>query len=175
MQDQHTEVSRRSPNLFSVTEVAARIGADLETVTDWVEIGAIDRAVFGGGRFSKNELLRVALLFELVKFGLSPSCARDIVREMEYDLQLIWEGLPGHFKAYALVIPTNRKWLVSWCWMRPAAELDTFPVEDQIILPVSDILVRVTDETKLRVTPKSWGKPHDLPTDAAMARRQRRQ
>jgi hypothetical protein len=148
LQDQHTEVLRRSPNLFSVPEVAARIGADLETVTDWVEIGAIDRAVFGGGRFSKNELLRAALVFELVKFGLSPSCARDIVREMEYDLQLIWEGMPRHFKAYAIVIPTNRKWLVSWCWMRLAAELDPFPSEDQIILPVSDILGRVTDETK---------------------------
>jgi hypothetical protein len=73
VQDQHTEVSRRSLNLFSVTEVAARIGADLETVTDWIEVGAIDRAVFGGGRFSKNELLRAALVFELVKFGLSPS------------------------------------------------------------------------------------------------------
>jgi hypothetical protein len=67
---------------------------------------------------------------------------------MEYDLQLIWEGIPRHFKAYAIVIPTNRKWLVSWCWMRPAAEIDPFPIEDQIILPVSDILGRVTDETK---------------------------
>ena len=148
MQDQHTEVSRRSPNLFSVPEVAARIGADLETVTDWVEIGAIDRAVFGGGRFSKNELLRAALVFELVKFGLSPSCAGDIVREMEYDLQQIWGGIPRHFKAYAIVIPTNRKWSVFWCRMRPAKEIDPFPVEDQIILPVSDILNRVADETK---------------------------
>ena len=148
MRDQHTEVSRRSPNLFSVPEVAARIGADLETVTDWLAIGAIDRAVFGGGRFSKNELLRAGLVFELVKFGLSPSRARDIVREMEYDLQLIWEGIPRHFKAYAIIIPTNRKWLVSWCWTRPAAEIDPFTVEDQIILPVSDMLDRVTDETK---------------------------
>jgi hypothetical protein len=86
-------------------------GADL--VTDWVEIGAIDRAVFGGGRVSKNELLRAALVFELVKFGLSPSCARDVVREMEYDLQQIWGGVPRHFKAFAIVIPTDRKWLVS--------------------------------------------------------------
>ena len=131
-----------------MTEVAARIGADLETVTDWVEVGAIDRAVFGGGRFSKNELLRAALVFELVKFGLSPSCARDIVREMEYDLQQIWRGIPRHFKAYAIVISTNRKWLGSWCRMRPAKEIDPFPVEDQIILPVSDILNRVADETK---------------------------
>ena len=148
MQDQHTAVSRRSLNLFSVTEVAARIGADLETVTDWMEVGAIDRAVFGGGRFSKNELLRAALVFELVKFGLSPSCARDIVREMEYDLQQIWGGIPRYFKTYAIVIPTNRKWLVFWCRMRPAKEIDPFPVEDQIILPVSDILNRVADETK---------------------------
>jgi uncharacterized small protein (DUF1192 family) len=148
VQNQQTEVSRRSLNLFSVTEVAARIGADLETVTDWVEVGAIDRAVFGGGRFSKNELLRAALVFELVKFGVSPSCARDIVREMEYDLQQIWGGIPRHFKAYAIVIPTNKKWLVSWCWIRPAKEIDPFPAEDEIILPVSDILDRVTDETK---------------------------
>jgi hypothetical protein len=82
-----------------------------------------------------------------LKFGLSPSCAKDTVREMEYDLHLIWEGMPRHFKAYAVVIPTNRKWLVSWCWMRPAAEIDPFPVEDQIILPVSDILDRVAYET----------------------------
>ena len=54
MQDQHTEVSRRSPNFFSVTEVAARIGADLETVTDWVEIGAIDRAVWRWSVFKKR-------------------------------------------------------------------------------------------------------------------------
>jgi hypothetical protein len=32
--------------------------------------------------------------------------------------------------------------------MRPAAEIDSFPVEDQIILPVTDIVGRVTDETK---------------------------
>ena len=127
-----------------MTEVAARIGADLETVTDWVEVGAIDRAVFGGGRFSKNELLRAPWS----SFGLSPSCARDIVREMEYDLQQIWRGIPRYFKTYAIVIPTNRKWLVFWCRMRPAKEIDPFPVEDQVILPVSDILNRVADETK---------------------------
>ena len=54
MQYQHTEVSRRSPNLFSATEVAARIGADLETVTDWLEIGAIDRAVLAVVSFQKT-------------------------------------------------------------------------------------------------------------------------
>jgi hypothetical protein len=52
---QHTEVSRESPNLFTATEVAATIGVDLATINQWLEIGAIDRAVFGGGQFSKYE------------------------------------------------------------------------------------------------------------------------
>ena len=90
IQTQHAEVSRLSPNLFSADEVAKGIGADLNTVTDLLEVGAINRAVLGGGHFSKNELLRAALVFELVKFGLSPSCAKDVIKEMEYDLQQIW-------------------------------------------------------------------------------------
>jgi hypothetical protein len=63
---QRTEISRRSPHLFSATEVAESIGADLETINEWLEVGAIDRAVFGGGRFSKYELQRAALTFEMV-------------------------------------------------------------------------------------------------------------
>ena len=50
----HTEISHRSSNLFSATEVAETIGTDLETINEWLEVGAIDRAVFGGGRFSKS-------------------------------------------------------------------------------------------------------------------------
>src|SRR5262249_28106816 len=80
---QHTEISRQSSNLFSAREVAQRIGADLETLNEWLEVGAIDRAVFGGGRFSKYELQRAALTFEMVKLGLAPSRARDVVWEME--------------------------------------------------------------------------------------------
>src|SRR5215469_8385270 len=76
---QNTEISRRSSNLFSAREVAQTIGADLETINEWLEVGAIDRAVFGGGRFSKYELQRAALTLELVKLGLAPSCARAVV------------------------------------------------------------------------------------------------
>jgi hypothetical protein len=143
----HTEISRQGPNLFSAQQVAKTIGADLETVNEWLEVGAIDRAVFGGGQFSKNELLRAALVLELVKFGLSPSCAKDVIREMEYDLQQIWETIPSRFKAYAIVIPTSRKWFVSWFWTRSIAAIDRLAMEDHIILPVSDILGRV-DETR---------------------------
>ncbi len=142
---QHAEVSDLTPNLFSAEQVAKTIGSDLETVNEWLEVGAIDRAVFGGGQFSKNELLRAALVFELVKFGLSPSCAKDIIREMEYELHQIWERTPSSFKAYAIIIPTNRKWLVCWFWTRSTETIDQLPVEDQIVLPVADILARVTD------------------------------
>ena len=87
----HTEISRQSVNLFSAEQVAKTIGADLEkAANEWLDVGAMDRAVFGGGQFSRYELQRVALVFELVKLGFSPSCARNIVREMEYDLQLVW-------------------------------------------------------------------------------------
>jgi hypothetical protein len=144
----HTEISRQSHNLFSAEEVAETIGADLETVNEWLEVGAIDRAIFGGGQFSKYELHRAALVFELVKFGLSPSCAKDVIREMEYDLQQVWGRMPSHFKAYAIIIPTSREWLVSWCWKSSTETIDPLPMEDHIILPVSDILARVTTETK---------------------------
>ena len=149
---QSTEVSRQSTNLFSATEVAETIGADLETINAWLEVGAIDRAVFGGGRFSKYELQRAALTFELVKFGLSPRCARDVVWEMEYDLQQIWAGtISNRYKAYAIVIPNKqKKWLVIWCWKLTSEEIE-LSSQSHIIFPVSDILARITNDT---------GQPH---------------
>ena len=144
---QPTEASRQSINLFSATEVAETIGANLETINSWLEVGAIDRAVFGGGRFSKYELQRAALTFELVKFGLSPSSARDVVWEMEYDLQQIWAGtISNQYKTYAVVIPNRqKKWLVIWCWKASTEEVDPSP-QSHIILPISDILARVTND-----------------------------
>ena len=54
MQALPTGVPRQSGNLFSAEEVAKTIGADPKTVSKWLEVGAIDRAVFGGGQFSKT-------------------------------------------------------------------------------------------------------------------------
>jgi hypothetical protein len=144
----HTEISRQSPNLYSAEQVARTIGANLETVKEWLDVGAIDRAVFGGGHFSKYELHRAALVFELVKFGISPSSAKEIIREVEYDLQQVWERIPSHFKAYAIVIPTSRRWLVSWCWKKSSEQINPLPAEGHIVLPVSDILARITTEAK---------------------------
>ena len=146
---QQTEISRRGSNLFSASEVAETIGADLETINEWLEVGAIDRAVFGGGRFSKYELQRAALTLELVKLGLAPSCARAVVWEMENDLQRIWgEAISKKYKAYAIVNPNKQKrWLVFWSWKTSTEEIEPTARGD-IILPVSDILARVANQTK---------------------------
>ena len=146
---QSTEIVRQSTNLFSASEVAKTIGADLETINGWLQVGAIHGAVFGGGRFSKYELQRAALTFEMVKLGLAPSRARDVVWEMEYDLQQIWGAtVSNHYKAYAILIPNKEnKWLVFWCWKVSTEEIDQSP-QSYIILPVSDILARVTNETE---------------------------
>jgi len=130
----HTEISRQSANLFSAEQVAKTIGADLETINEWLDVGAVDRAVFGGGQLSRYELHRVALVFELVKLGFSPSCARDIVREMEYDLQLVWTRIPSDFKAYAIIIPAGRKWLVSWCWKKSSEHGRPLKANEQQLL-----------------------------------------
>src|SRR5262249_25869981 len=50
----NTEISHRTSNLFSAIEVAETIGTDLETINEWLEVGAIDRWLFGGGRFHTN-------------------------------------------------------------------------------------------------------------------------
>jgi hypothetical protein len=144
-----TEVSRQSTNLFSATEVAEALGADLETIDRWLEVGAIDRAVFGGGRFSKYEVQRAALTFELVKLGLSPCSARDVVWEMEYDLQQVWAGtISNQYRAYAVIIPNKQKeWLVIWYWKVSTEEINPSP-QSHIILPISDILARVTNDTE---------------------------
>ena len=99
--------------------------------------------------FQNNELQRAALTFEMVKIGLAPSHARGIVWEMEYDLQEIWAGtISNQYKAYAILIPNKQnKWLVFWCWKVSTKEIDPSP-QSYIILPVSDILARVTNETE---------------------------
>jgi hypothetical protein len=54
-----TEISRQNPKLLSAEQVAKAIGTNLETINEWLDVGAVDRAVFGGGRFSRYELHRV--------------------------------------------------------------------------------------------------------------------
>jgi hypothetical protein len=85
----------------------------------------------------------------MVKLGLDPSCARDVVWKMEYDLQQIWgETISKQYKASAIVIPNKQtKWLVFWWWTTSTEEIAP-PAQGHIILPVSDILARVANQTR---------------------------
>jgi len=143
----HTAISHQSPNLFSAEQVAKTIGADLETVNEWLGVGAIDRAVFGGGQFSKirNTQSGIGLRTgEMWNFATlrKRNHSRNGIRPE------IWERIPSHFKAYAIVIPTSRKWLVSWCWKKSSEQIDPLPAEDHIVLPVSDTLARIAKKAK---------------------------
>ena len=84
-----------------------------------------------------------------MKCGLSPPCARDVVWEMEYELQQIWAGtIANQYKAYAIVIPNKqKKWMVIWCWKVTTEEIDPSP-QSHIILPISDILACITNDTE---------------------------
>ena len=143
---QHTEISRQSSKPLQCTRGCSNNWPSHSfMVSRSAEIGAIDRAVFvGGGRFSKYELQRAALILELVKLGLAPSCAGTVVWEMEYDLQQIWgEAISKQYKAHAIVIPNKqKKMVVFWCWKTSTQEIKPSTRGD-IILPVSDILARV--------------------------------
>jgi hypothetical protein len=83
------------------------------------------------------------------KFAIALALCRGIVWEMENDLQEIWAGaISNQYKAYALVIPNKQnKWLVFWSWKVSTEEIDPSP-QSYIVLPVSDILARVTNETE---------------------------
>ena len=54
----------------------------------------------------------------------------------------------GALPTHAKVLPNKQnKWLVFWCWKVATEEIDPSP-QSYIILPVSDILARVTNETE---------------------------
>jgi hypothetical protein len=36
----HTEISRQNPKLLSAEQVAKAIGTDLETINEWLDVGA---------------------------------------------------------------------------------------------------------------------------------------
>ena len=42
----HTEISRQSANCSAPSKIAKTIGADLEIVDEWLDVGAVDHAVF---------------------------------------------------------------------------------------------------------------------------------
>jgi hypothetical protein len=98
---------------FTSAELAEAIGADLETIKNWVRRGIISRARIGGRRmpnrlFSSEEVYKTAVTYELVKLGLAPSAATEAVNT-------IWgqcdrNDLTEHKQIYAILYFTDNKW-----------------------------------------------------------------
>ena len=81
------EFLKHPATFFSAAELAKAIGADFETINNWVRRGMITRARIGGRQlrsrlFSTEDVYKAALTNELVKLGLAPSSASGAVNEL---------------------------------------------------------------------------------------------
>ncbi len=146
--------------LFSSAELAEAIGADLDTINNWVRRGIIVRARIGGRHmpnrlFSADEIYKTALKYELVKLGLPPSSAAEAVNS-------IWKQSNANVffekkQIYAVVFPADDKWTTILCsqsehggplykFTRSAASRgERIPLPDRAfaVVPISGTLVRI--------------------------------
>ena len=102
----------------NAAELAEIIGNDLETVNNWIRRGIINRTPIGqrplrNRLFSKEEVYKAALKNELVKLGIPPSPASDVVNTLWKD----WDGREpaGKHNLYAVVLQRNGKLVVALC------------------------------------------------------------
>ena len=102
----------------SAAELAEIIGADLESVNNWIRRGIINRTPIGqrplrNWLFSKEEVYKTALKNGLVKLGIPPSPASDAVNTLWKN----WDRREpaGKHKLYAVMLPINGKLTVALC------------------------------------------------------------
>src|SRR5215203_949864 len=151
-----------SDTLISASELVEIVGADPESISNWIRRGVISRSALGGRAtrnrlFSTAEVYKTALTYELIKTGLSPSSASDAVNEL-------WKSwwareLPEGKNVCAILSPTGNKWSASFCWQKKSggplykstkqsgftgsAQID-LPSQAFVALPLSDLLAEVT-------------------------------
>ncbi len=150
----------RESALFSSAELAEAIGADLETIKNWVRRGIISRTPIGGRYmpnrlFSADEVYKTAVKHELVKLGLPPSSATEAVSS-------IWKqcntnDLLGRKQIYAIVLPADDKWTAALCWQKETggglykfsrstaarAEAVRLPDRAFAVIPISETLTGI--------------------------------
>ena len=105
--------------LFTSAELTEAIGADLETIKNWVRRGIISRARVGGRQmpnrlFSAEDIYKAAVTYELVK--LAPSAATEAVNT-------IWDQCNGtdilkEKDVYAILFAVEDKWNAVLCSQR---------------------------------------------------------
>src|SRR6516164_6827461 len=108
----------KSTTLITSAELAETIGADLETINNWIQRGIISRVAIGGRQlrarlFSTEEVYKAALTNELVRLGIQPSPAIEAAN-------VVWKGwekmgVTEGQKFYAVVVPTKDKWTAALC------------------------------------------------------------
>ena len=148
----------KSTTLITSAELAETIGADLETINNWIQRGIISRVAIGGRQlrarlFSSEEVYKAALTNELVMLGIAPSPASDASNS-------IWnasekKGTPEGQKVYALVMPRKDGWTVELCCLKasggPLYKFGRKPIEQLelpkhafAVIPISDIFEYVS-------------------------------
>ena len=103
----------KSATLITAPELAEIVGADQETVNNWIRRGIISRVPIGGRQlkarlFSTDEVYKAALTNELVRLGIGPSSASEAANVVwkEWEKKDVTKGQ----KVYAVVVPTEDKW-----------------------------------------------------------------
>jgi hypothetical protein len=155
---------RDSAILVSAAELGEVIGADLETVNNWIRREIITRAPIGGRQlrnrlFSPDEVYKAALKNELVKLGIPPSPSNEAVNAVwkEWDKKNAPEGR----NLYAVILPKNEKWNIALCSQKKAGgplykfgksmgrksieEMD-LPEQAFAVIPISDVFERITNK-----------------------------
>ena len=150
--------------LVSATELGQAVGADAESINNWIRRDIINRAQIGGRQlarhrlFKPEEVYKAALTNELVKLRLPPSPASEAVNELwkEWDKKELLDGKT----IYAVVVPNGDGWTASVCWQslsggplyRMGKRLTSKSPEEMelpkrafAVIPMSDVFVDVTN------------------------------
>jgi hypothetical protein len=108
----------KSPTLITAPELAEIVGADQETINNWIRRGIISRVPIGGRQlkarlFSTDEVYKAAITNELVRLGIGPSSAGEAASAVWKE----WEkkGAPEGQKVYALLVSRKDGWIVELC------------------------------------------------------------
>jgi hypothetical protein len=161
-----------SDALISATELVELIGADPESVSNWIRREIINRSPLGGRStrnrlFSTEEVYKTVLKYELIKLGLPPSSASDAVN----DLWKVWwaQELPEGKDICAILVPNGDKWSAVLCWQKKSGgplykstkqsgftgsvQLES-PRQAFVALPLSDIFADVTKRLTALLDPQ---------------------
>ena len=161
MRRPRTKPIQNSGTLVNSAELAEIIGTDLLTVNNWIGRGIISRTPLGGRQlrnrlFSADEVYKTALKNELVQLGIPPSQASEAVNALWKE----WgkKEAPEEWKVYAMVWPSNDKWIVALCSQKisggplykfgksKSAEEMELPKQTCAMIPIADVFERVSSK-----------------------------